>query len=444
MSEHPIPITPRELLERSAGELIDRSESLPGLGGAASQVVVREPAKLTAEALGGAVELLVFADITTTDSLPGVILLWLSSGATVSKRTAEAFVGLEYLRIESSRPVNLKWFHRCPLQGLALADRALEDWSRLSDGGMPLDDNRKLEHLAIDCRVSGELPRLGELNLRTLVVRGRKRPKKMKEIWSLQSLTRLQLLGVPLADLRAVHTLVSLSELQLVTPTSFSGVSDLKALRSLLVYGRTCPPVEELARVPALRELELRVEALPADVMALGDCETLECLRLELGNITQTVLMSLGFLKRLKRLKRLALCGVRLDRKALLDLKELKGLEELVLSGDLGGLTEAEIAQHLPTARITVTEISGGAELAPRRIGDDWTLFRDLASVLGVRDNYEAEVVIRRELNRSAQGVVAKLEFDSESGAVSVISRDRDAIEAVVKVVARLKRGKTA
>jgi hypothetical protein len=444
MSEHPIPITPSELLERSAGELIDRSESLPELGGSASQVVVREPAELTAKALSGAVELLVFSEISAAGSLPGVTLLWLSSRATASKRTAEAFVGLEYLRIESSRPVNLKWFHRCPLRGLALADRALEDWSRLAEGGMPLDDNRKLEHLAIDCRVSGELPRLGDLNLRTLVVTGRKRPKKMKEIWGLQSLTRLQLLGVPLADLRAVRTLVSLSDLQLVTPKSFSGVSELKALRSLLVYGRTCPPVEELASVPALHELELRVETLPADVMALGDCEKLECLRLELGNISQTVLISLGFLKRLKRLKRLALCGVTLDRKALLVLKELEGLEELILSGDLGDLTEAEMASQLPTTRINLTDISGGAELAPRRIGDEWTLFRDLASVLGVRDNYEAEVVIRREVNRSAPDVVTKLEFDSESGAVSVTSRDRDAIERVVKVIARLKRGKTA
>jgi hypothetical protein len=444
MSNQTIAITPLQLLEGSSGELIDRSQSVPSLGSSAYQVAIRDSTDLTRTTVSGATELFVFSSITAKTTLPAVTSLWLASGATVSRQTAEAFVGLENLRVESRQRVGLEWFRRSPLCGLALTDRAIEDWNRMSKNGMSLDNTKRLERLSVDCRMSGELPLLKELRLRSLVIRSRKRPRQLKEIWALSTLTRLQLLGVPLADLRAAHELSSLSYLRVGAPKSLTGISELKALRTLIVYGRTCPLVQELPQVAGLRELELTIETLPSDFVALGDCESLECLRLELGNITTTVQIDLGFLRGLKRLKRLALCGVSLGRSDLSVLEHLEGLEDVVLTGDLGGVTQAALMRHSPMARITVSDVSEGNAHAPKRIGQEWILFRDLAAALGVNDNYDAEAVIKKELNRTAPDVLSKLAFDSEAGAVSVASRDRDAIEAVFRIVKALERAKTS
>lgn len=75
---------------------------------------------------------------------------------------------------------------------------------------------------------------------------------------------------------------------------------------------------------------------------------------------------------------------------------------------------------------------------APTLVDGRWCVTGDVAGVLGVATNHDAEKLLRDSL---AAAVLASVEFDSEADAVAAFSDSRDAIDAVAAGIEHLRQG---
>ncbi len=69
---------------------------------------------------------------------------------------------------------------------------------------------------------------------------------------------------------------------------------------------------------------------------------------------------------------------------------------------------------------------------------EQWSIFEDLASLLGVSTNYAAESRLRREIRKKDPELARRLEWDTEAGAVGCYGANEADIRSVADIVNQL------
>ena len=258
-------------------------------------------------------------------------------------------------------------------------------------------------------------------------------------------LERLSLRGASMSNLKSWRRLTGLRELVLDgNVRSLEGVEALTALERLdlgLSRDRDVSPVGALQN---LRELSIGADDAPTGLEAVGRLGGLRRFSLLLGDINRHGrLPSIGFLAGLAELEEVVLRVVELVDGRLDPLFDLPRLRRVVLTGATGpnvaelgrGRPDVEVETHLagePAGRVHV----GPAWYDPPRPGSDrWSILQDLHALLGTEVNDDAERRLRSELRRRDRDLLARLEFDSESGAVGVYAGSEEDIRSVAEAI---------
>jgi hypothetical protein len=419
------------------GRVEDLCATMPEVGRRVPFVALRAPAELDAGALRGVRGLYAFAPFRCRAPAPGVEQLLLEHRAVVDERTARAFTGVTDLALGMAGGPDLRWFSGAPLDGLSTSDRGLADPRvlralplrrlNLTWLGTPLDQlPETLEWLSV--------ARVAPLGSRAL-----------DPIWELPRLATLRLVNVELGTLAAVGRAPALTSLSIQSTRSLRGVAKAAKLRELKVTGVACPPIAEVVECASLRALRIRSKAPPPDLAVLARAAALESLTLDLGDIHGLGdVESLAFLSGLPALKELRLIRVHLVDRDLGPIVALPALERLELRGAFGKGASTLARRRRGRGRETVVyNLAAPARRAPttpRRIRGRWTIFEDVASLLGAPSNHEADARVRRRLKAEAPDLLARLEFDSEADAFAATASskaDAERLAAVIRAMAR-------
>ncbi|HXJ21203.1 MAG TPA: Imm51 family immunity protein [Polyangia bacterium] len=73
--------------------------------------------------------------------------------------------------------------------------------------------------------------------------------------------------------------------------------------------------------------------------------------------------------------------------------------------------------------------------LEPMFVAGTWSVFADLAALLGTKNNYDAERAVRRRLQSVAPDLGRRLEFDSEAGAFGANTTSRADIQRLAEII---------
>jgi len=393
--------------------------------------LISTPGPVGSQALVDVLELAANQPCSIGTVAASVRSLSLLPGAAVDERTARNLPELERVRIEARRTHDLSWF--APrLRTVSFRDRSTSghahlahshvrnvriEWSQMVLEHLPLT----VERLIINAGAA--------LNVRAL-----------GPVWQLPRLARLSLSGFAvLGDLRAAGSAKCLTDLS-AQAASLEGVEDLSALRSLRLIVAV-PHLKPLILTHGLEALELRAREAPADLESVAQVKSLKRLILDLGDVNNLArLKSFAFVKHMQGLEELVVHGVRLEDQDVGPIGDLRSLRTLDLVGSFGPGVGA-LKEKYPIARITDVSTAPSSPVEIARIGNRWVIFQDLAAVLGVENNYEAEAALKAELRRMADDRLFEgLEFDSEAGAVCVRGESKQALEQIAAAIERLRR----
>ncbi len=423
---------PVDLLEPGV-DLEEFREVLSVYGKKGSHVAITRPTELAARSLRGVRGIYAYAPFSCRIPLPDVRELLLTYRANVDEATARCFGGTENLRIESQQPVNLTWVCHGSLQGLALSDRSISDPQALRS--IPL---QRVAVIWTQMPLEYVPESVAWLSIAAMI-----RPplKRLEPIWSLGTLRSLRLVNVELRTLEKCAKLPLLSRLSVSSAKSFKGVGALQHLRAFHFAGPNCPSIAELAREVPLTELDVQAATPPPDLKEIGKIASLEKLKLVFGNIHGPVtLPSLAFLGSLKKLRHLEIHGVRAADQDTSFVDALPSLEFLELTGDFGHGTEKVTLRGVRGRRRPMTQAISppkkrAAAIKPRFISGAWTIFDDLSKRLGVANNYDAELVVRKRLKAVAPDLVDRIDFDSEAESFAASLKSKKDAERLVSII---------
>lgn len=182
---------------------------------------------------------------------------------------------------------------------------------------------------------------------------------------------------------------------------------------------------------------ELRIEhrkPVENGFLGLGEMPELRTLHLEVDSGT---LERVADLHRAPALESVTFEGTALGNAVIDSLAQIPTLKEVVMAGG----TKTQRAR-LEAARPDIT-IFGGVRDAPPgpfeidQFDDEWSIYGNVASLVGASSNYAAERKIKAALDPSVR---KQLSFDTEAGMFSAQSTDRAVIDAVAETIERLGR----
>ena len=269
--------------------------------------------------------------------------------------------------------------------------------------------------------------------------------RNLRVLGRLPTLERLELYEIEMTSLRAFRHLDNVGTLALMGRIgSLDGIQGMQALEDVWLRGRVGSDLSQLAELPRLHTLELVYPDAVSDFSPLGRLPGLRRFKLLLGDNTDSgKLPSIDFLHGLDQLEDVSLLNVDIEDRRLDGLFELPRLRKLHLTGRAGPNVdelrrlrpEVEITTHLtgePDGRLYV----GPIHMDPPIEGiERWSIFQNLADLLGSTTNHDAEKRVRAELRRRDPGLLKRLEFDSESGAVGIYAASEADIRAVADAI---------
>lgn len=269
--------------------------------------------------------------------------------------------------------------------------------------------------------------------------------RNLRVLGRLTKLERLELYEIEMTSLRAFRGLDRVHRLALMGRIgSLDGIQSMSALEDVWLRGRVGDDLAPLAELPRLHALELIYPDAVSDFRPVGRLRGLRRFELLLGDNTDTGrLASIDFLRGLDQLEEVALLNVDIEDGRLDALFDLPQLRKLHLTGRAGPNIDAlrhrrpdvEITTHLagePEGRVYV----GPIHIDPPAAGiERWSIFQHLADLLGSATNHDAEKRVRAELRRRDPGLLTRLEFDSESGAVGIYAATEADIHAAANAI---------
>ncbi len=242
--------------------------------------------------------------------------------------------------------------------------------------------------------------------LRRLTLSGRG-VKSLAGLEASQNLEELTLLNLDMSDLSSLRELRHLKSLQLRMTDSvdLDSVAAIPGLRTFVIDSSRrdgafvrLPGLHPLRRSSDLEEIVLR-ETIVED----GD------------------LLPLADLTELKRVRLGSMVGADVDK--------LRGARPDLQIDYTPPDTRFDALKER-VGRITIQKPGAGLE--------QWSIFEDLASLLGVSTNYDAESRLRREVRKKDPDLARRLEWDTEAGAVGCYGHNEADIRAVAEMVNNL------
>jgi hypothetical protein len=186
------------------------------------------------------------------------------------------------------------------------------------------------------------------------------------------------------------------------------------------------------------------------DFRPIGRLRSLRRIEVLLGDDTDPGrLPSIDFLAGLEPLEELKLLNAEIADGRLDALFDLPALRRVHLSAKAGPDVD-ELRRHRPDVEVEAVmfgEPEGRVYVGPVHYDppfegiERWSIIQNLADLLGTQTNGEAEELIRDELNRRDGGLMTRLQFDSEAGAVGIYAASEADIRAVAGIIDELARG---
>ena len=264
-------------------------------------------------------------------------------------------------------------------------------------------------------------------------------------------LAEAHFIDVQMANLRRWNTWKQLRKMTLSGRgvKSLAGLQASENLESLTLLNLNMSDLSYLRELPRLKSLELRM----ADRVDLESAASIPGLRSFVIDSSRrdgafVQLTNLQPLRRASGLEELVLLETVIEDGDLLPLADLAMLKKVRLGSMIGADVEKlRIArpdlqiQYRPpdtrfdalkerVGRITIQKPGAGLE--------QWSIFEDLASLLGVTTNYAAETRIRREVRKRNPELARRLEWDTEAGAVGCYGNNEADIRIVAEIVNQL------
>jgi hypothetical protein len=288
----------------------------------------------------------------------------------------------------------------------------------------------RLERLRVGEAFLGSVEPLGRLtSLRWLWLDAGKGIRGLGNLTNLEEL-RLALVGASPANLEALAKLAALRRLTLEGPVkSLEGIQGMRRLESLFLISRTLVDLAPLAGLPALAEVRIEQPRKLQDPSALGALPALRHLRYRAGTMTRLgTIPTIGFLRDHPRLETLELIHTAVADGDLSPLATLPRLQLARFAGHYASIPEL-------TARIGHDD-RGPAPPYRRLKTGQWSILRDVAPLLDVDDNFDAEERVRAALDPA---VAARLTFDSEPDMLGIIAASEADIQAAAAAIDALR-----
>jgi hypothetical protein len=284
--------------------------------------------------------------------------------------------------------------------------------------------------------------------LRFLVIRGPARGwANLRECTHLESAS---FTDIQMANLKRWNTWKSLRELALTGRglKSLAGLEANQQLESLTLCNVRTNDLAPLRDLPRLAALTLRMPANGVDLDSIARMPALTSLVIDETAMTDRDIVHLASLRPLttaRRLEELELTGVCIDDGDLLPLADLPALRKVRFGQEIAADVEAlrtarpdlEIHYTPPPQRRTDLEVRVG-NVTINRPGDgidQWWIFDSLADVLRTATNYAAEKKIRSAVKRQDRALAARLEWDTEAGAVGIYAAGEADIRGVAEII---------
>ena len=269
--------------------------------------------------------------------------------------------------------------------------------------------------------------------------------RNLRSLGRLQNLERLSLVECEMSNLRGYRDMPNLRELVLMgRMKSLDGLEHLATVETLWLRGNVARDLTPLTALPNLSDLTLIYTDAVTDYSPIARLHGLRRFELMLGNITDAAAIpSIGFFAGLDALEEVRLFNLDISDRRLDALYELPRLRFVHITGRAGPdvdelrrrRPDVEVESHLtgdPPGRVHVGPFhyDPPIEGIPR-----WSIFQDVSDLLGASTNDGAERALRRALRGRDPELLARLQFDSESGAMGVYAASEEDIRAVVELL---------
>jgi hypothetical protein len=228
---------------------------------------------------------------------------------------------------------------------------------------------------------------------------------------------------------------------------SLEGLQTFEQLEELTLLNLRMQDLTPLRELSRLTKLTLRMPGGRVDLASVAALPRLRFLVIDEAAITDSEVLRLPTLKPLAAaaaLEELTLFGS-VEDKDLSPLAELPGLRKLRLGSRIGADVEALRAAR-PDMQIDYTPIDPKWEKLKERVGkitiqrpgegmEQWSIFESLAPGLNLATNYAAEGLIKKEIKKRDSELAARLEWDTEAGAVAIYADSESDIRTVAEIV---------
>jgi hypothetical protein len=228
-------------------------------------------------------------------------------------------------------------------------------------------------------------------------------------------------------NLKAFARMTALRRLTLDGPVrSLEGIQGLRALEYLFLDTPAVKELSPLAGLPALAEVRIDQPRKLEDPSALGALPALRYLRYRAGTMTRLgSIPTIGFLRDHQALETLELIDTAIADG---DLEPLATIPRLRFAGFAGRYAS------MPELKARIGHDDRGPEPPYRQLPTGtWSILRDVAALLDVEDNFDAEERVRALLDPE---VAARLTFDSEPDMLGITAKREADIQAAAAAIA--------